>query len=597
MRAQRNTIHPLFCTHEMSFGSVKALRRDLHGACVTLSELRLVFSARWAAEALAGLPLPDTPLVVPNDTLFDDCPGEHPPFLLARSYFDCKEFDRAAHALRDCSSGPALFLKLYLRYVSIDKKHSEESDGFVSVTAGRAAFVEHSHGEDNPDRKTDTANGIAGRLGAIILEVEAHHANASASGAPPNPFLLYLVGLIYNKRKLHTLAQDYLLESVKHFPYNWGAWEELLASFATHDEAAVFLERVRNKFPLLASHVMFQFFELVLLQEFYQQQTVFAEKIKPLCELFPDFTFLKVQKFLVSYHGLDYYQAEALFDEILMKDPMRLDDLDTYSNMLYVMEKKSKLSFLAQYTSQIDKFRSETCCVIANYHSMKSEHDKAVMYYKRALMLNKNCLSAWTLMGHEFVELKNSHAAIESYRRAVDINAKDFRAWYGLGQAYEVLDMHLYALYYYQRATNLQPTDKRMWQATGNCYEKVDKLEEALLSFSKALAIESSNRLNEDGSEALSVEPHTCYKLAMILQKLGRTKETYKYMRICFDQEFEWGVTDETSKARLWLARHALENRQYEEAYELAKEFNFSNVHDVEEARSIAKDARNRMSK
>ena len=96
---------------------------------------------------------------------------------------------------------------------------------------------------------------------------------------------------------------------------------------------------------------------------------------------------------------------------------------------------------------------------------MKCEHEKAIMYYKRALTLNKNCLSAWTLMGHEFVELKNSHAAIESYRRAVDTNPKDFRAWYGLGQAYEVLDMHLYALYYYQRATNLQPLDKRMWQA------------------------------------------------------------------------------------------------------------------------------------
>ena len=27
-------------------------------------------------------------------------------------------------------------------------------------------------------------------------------------------------------------------------------------------------------------------------------------------------------------------------------------------------------------------------------------------------------------MGHEFVELKNSHAAIESYRRAVDTNLK-----------------------------------------------------------------------------------------------------------------------------------------------------------------------------
>jgi anaphase-promoting complex subunit 8 len=81
-------------------------------------------------------------------------------------------------------------------------------------------------------------------------------------------------------------------------------------------------------------------------------------------------------------------------------------------------------------------------------------------------------------MGHEYVEMKNSHAAIEAYRRAVgvlilcisasylfvlnvvphhsDVNRKDYRAWYGLGQAYELLNMHQYALYYYQHATALR---------------------------------------------------------------------------------------------------------------------------------------------
>ena len=41
------------------------------------------------------------------------------------------------------------------------------------------------------------------------------------------------------------------------------------------------------------------------------------------------------------------------------------------------------------------------------------------MYFKRSLMLNREYLPAWTLMGHEFVELKNSHAAIEAYRKAI----------------------------------------------------------------------------------------------------------------------------------------------------------------------------------
>lgn len=77
-------------------------------------------------------------------------------------------------------------------------------------------------------------------------------------------------------------------------------------------------------------------------------------------------------------------------------------------------------------------------------------------------------------MGHEFVEMKNHHAAIEAYRRAVDINPRDYRAWYGLGQMYEMLHMPSYALYYYRRVVVLRPTDARMWVAMGHCFEKLE---------------------------------------------------------------------------------------------------------------------------
>ena len=35
-------------------------------------------------------------------------------------------------------------------------------------------------------------------------------------------------------------------------------------------------------------------------------------------------------------------------------------------------------------------------------------------------------------MGHEYVELKNTAAAVDAYRHAVDINPKDYRAWHEL---------------------------------------------------------------------------------------------------------------------------------------------------------------------
>jgi anaphase-promoting complex subunit 8 len=56
-----------------------------------------------------------------------------------------------------------------------------------------------------------------------------------------------------------------------------------------------------------------------------------------------------------------------------------------------------------------------------NLIPIQSEHEKAVTYFKRALRLNRKYLSAWTLMGHEYVELKNTSAAIEAYRKAVGI--------------------------------------------------------------------------------------------------------------------------------------------------------------------------------
>jgi len=82
-----------------------------------------------------------------------------------------------------------------------------------------------------------------------------------------------------------------------------------------------------------------------------------------------------------------------------------------------VKESKRALSSLAHACVSIDKFRPETCCVIGNYYSLKAEHEKAVLYFRRALKLNRHFLSAWTLMGHEYVELKNTAAAVDAYRQ------------------------------------------------------------------------------------------------------------------------------------------------------------------------------------
>jgi hypothetical protein len=45
-------------------------------------------------------------------------------------------------------------------------------------------------------------------------------------------------------------------------------------------------------------------------------------------------------------------------------------------------------------------------------HVLQGQHERSVEWFRRALRLCRTYLSAWTLMGHEFVEMKNAPAAI-----------------------------------------------------------------------------------------------------------------------------------------------------------------------------------------
>lgn len=282
---------------------------------------------------------------------------------------------------------------------------------------------------------------------------------------------------------------------------------------------------------------------------------------------------------------------------------------------------RPKLAFLAQIATATDKFRPETCCIIGNYYSLKSEHEKAVMYFRRALTLDRTFLSAWTLMGHEYIEMKNTHAAIESYRRAVDINRKDYRAWYGLGQTYEVLEMHHYALFYFQRAAALRPYDKQMWQALGACYEKIEQPLQAIKAYKRALvaniAYIEPNVTSSFGSGTsdftnVFLDPELLFPIALLHERLGDLQEAASCMELVLAQEdgpanpevadaeveaggegTGTGVTVTTSRARMWLARWAFGRGELARAMELANEL-CEDGYEVEEAKALVRDLRAR---
>lgn len=689
-------------TEELTIEFVRDLKLELRKSVRDLSQWKLYNSSKWSAEALNGMIKTDemttaTPTTGTNATtsvkfklaiptaintdinneksktrIIDPMMGfsddDYDLYLFASSLFDCKEFDRSSHYLKEVKEPRLKFLKLYSEFLVWDKKYMETTENILMTgRLDKKTF--------NRLRENDLANGEKHRLDTniidslceateskpsnnTILSETGHHTSLSLLLSELREYmdtyikpigsletipeetklgialLYYLKGIILTRQGNKSNAITSFLKSLQYYIFNWGCWSELLNCISRVDESQLLINHIEQEFivkvgndkPQKAaqSNIMVQFFKLAIYQEFYSSSMdasvtdtpisntnnnvnvnistsntlndnangteannidEFFKILEYLLIIMPYFSFLKSMNAMISYNYMDYANAELIFDDIVKQDPYRLENLDVYSNILYVMQKHSKLTYLAQFVSQLDKFRPETCCIVANYYSARQEHEKSIMYFRRALVLNKKSTSAWTLMGHEFVELKNSHAAIECYRRAVDINERDYKAWYGLGQAYEVLDMHLYSLYYFQKACTLKPLDRRMWQAVAECYAVLKDTTQAIKCYQRAYQLSSN-----PGQDALLL-----FKLAKQYEQMMDIDNCQVNMLKCIaieDSSSGELVTDETIKARLWLAQHEMRMKNYEAAYNHAVNITNGTSQEIEEARNIARNCR-----
>eukprot|EP00741_Cyanophora_paradoxa_P019352 tig00021127_g18680.t1 len=441
----------------MSF-EPRTVKAELRLAAKQLLERGLYQSAKWASEQAAGIGTVGVPPHAPSPALEDEPIAdelEEDKFLMARSYFELKEFKRAGHALKGCRSQKCTFLRGYALYLAGEKRKEEE---VAELTAAAQT-------------KSDVVNG---ELAALSAELgEAHKLNQL------DGFNLYLYGVVLKESEHKAQARDVLVASIDAYPWNWSAWLEL-AALCPDRQTAELLAGAGSK----PEYMKDMFLAHVALE--FQNSEESLALYESLQQLFPLSNYLLAQTAIAKYNQREFDEAQEEFEELVKREPCRLDGMDIYSNILYVKESRAPLSFLAHTATQLDKYRPETCCIVGNYYSLRGQHEKAVIYFQRALRLNRNYLSAWTLMGHEYVEMKNTPAAIHAYRTAVDINARDYRAWYGLGQTYELLHMPFYALYYYRKATTLRPYDARMWCAMADCYEKMQRWHEAIKCYERA---------------------------------------------------------------------------------------------------------------
>ena len=171
-------------------------------------------------------------------------------YLLAKSYFDCKEFERCAAvflpepllaglmgstpnepasakgkgkakpkpstaaSLSDYTlpqiSQKSMFLALYAKVIA-GEKHKDEDAEMVMGPQDSGAFI----------------NKQLVLVSRFLTKWFDDRKADDADYPPSQGFLEYLYGMVLAKEKNDNLALDYLVQSVHLFPWNWGAWQEI----------------------------------------------------------------------------------------------------------------------------------------------------------------------------------------------------------------------------------------------------------------------------------------------------------------------------------------------------------------------------------
>uniref|UniRef100_A0A6G3ME78 Cell division cycle protein 23 homolog (Trinotate prediction) n=1 Tax=Henneguya salminicola TaxID=69463 RepID=A0A6G3ME78_HENSL len=112
-------------------------------------------------------------------------------------------------------------------------------------------------------------------------------------------------------------------------------------------------------------------------------------------------------------------RAKNIYEEIFELDPYSVEHVDTFSNILYLHQDITRLSKLVRETVAYARYKPETCYAIGNLYNVANLHSEASIYFRQSLLLNSTYTPAWTLLGHEFIELKNIPSAMAAYKRAI----------------------------------------------------------------------------------------------------------------------------------------------------------------------------------
>lgn len=161
----------------------------------------------------------------------------------------------------------------------------------------------------------------------------------------------------------------------------------------------------------------------------------------------------------IFFENGEYRRCCQIFDEIRRLYPRRVQGMEIYSTALWQMHDSTKLSALTSEMTEVAYDQPETWCIAGNCFSLEKQHERAIECLERSIRLNHRFDYAYSILGHELIDMNDLVRAEQAFRKAIVYAPNDYRAWYGLGLVHFKEEKIQLARVNLQRAVQINPTN------------------------------------------------------------------------------------------------------------------------------------------
>lgn len=119
----------------------------------------------------------------------------------------------------------------------------------------------------------------------------------------------------------------------------------------------------------------------------------------------------------------------------------------------------------------------------ASIYSKKKKHSSAIALLYKALAVSNDPSEILTLIGNEYLFMKNYKKAKEYFLKCMDKSSEDYQSLYNLLYCYEKLREEKEAIIFLKRLIDIDPYNEIVWHQLGKLYVKLNEFEKAMSSF------------------------------------------------------------------------------------------------------------------